>query len=376
MSATEDIALLRQTIEVKEQTIRQLSQKAQWLDLIFDHAPINIYIKNSSGCFVAVNKEFENSFSITSEEIVNNPPLHLNKDELKLAQEHDQRIFDSGIGSEQEETIGSRVYRVIKFPVFDTKGKPAQIIGFDIDVTELKRTQQELLERNRELEAYSYMVAHDLKAPARRIRAFAEMLLQEQGGQLKPDAFQQLEYINSSAELLERLIDDLLKISQLGASAIRFEALNLTSLLADVVQETAAAHDGLKEGALQIHGPLPEIEGHPLTLKLVFQNLIENGLKFVAPGVSPRITVTGTLEHGQCVIAVRDNGIGIAPEHLEDIFGTFKRLHTHEEYPGTGIGLAIVKKAVMLHNGTVWATSEPGAGSTFFVKLPVVQPRR
>lgn len=376
MSTTEEIALLRQTIEEKEQTIQQLSKKAQWLDLIFDHAPINIYIKNSSGCFVAVNKEFENSFSIKSEEIVNKPPIHLNKDELKLAQEHDQRIFDSGRSSEQEETIGSRVYRVIKFPVFDAEGKPVQIIGFDIDVTELKRTQQELLERNRELEAFSYMVAHDLKAPARRIKAFAGLLMQEQVEHLSPDAFQHVEYISNSAELLGQLIDDLLKISQLGAGAIRFEPLNLTSLMATVVQETAASHGGLKEDMIQINGPLPEIEGHSLTLKLVFQNLFENGLKFVTPGISPQIVVNASLGHGNCTLTVRDNGIGIAPEHLGDIFGTFKRLHTNEEYPGTGIGLAIVKKAVMLHDGAVWAESEPGVGSTFFVNLPVVQPKK
>lgn len=374
MSLAEEIVQLRNSLADRERTIEKLSEKAKWLDLIFDYAPINIYIKNSSGCLISVNKEFEKNFSIKAEQIVGNFPLHLSEEELKIAQEHDQRIFASGIASEQEETIGERIYRVIKHPVFDTQGNPTQIIGFDVDITDLNRSRQELMDRNRELEAFSYTVAHDLKAPARRIKAFADMLVEGHRSNLSPEAFEILENIGSSAWQMSKLVDDLLKMSQIGTGEISFETIDLTSFLQEMAREASHTNLPVYENPIQLVAPLPLIVGHSLTLKLVFRNLFENAIKFITPGTSPSVRVTAEQNEDYCTIAVKDNGIGIDEKQLDDIFGIFKRLHSGDTYPGTGIGLAIVKKGVKVHNGSVWVESRPGCGSTFYVRLPQNQP--
>ncbi len=375
MNPAEEIARLLKVVAEKEKTIQQLSEKAKWLDLIFEHAPINIYIKNSRGRFIAVNKEFERSFSISAAQLVDNLPVHLTEGELDVAQEHDRRVFESGLGSEQEEAIGGRIYRISKYPIFDAEGKAAFLIGFDVDVTDLNRAQQELLERNRELEAFSYMAAHDLKAPLRRIQGEADMLVQDQRERVSCDAFEQLDHISRSAASLGQLIDDLLQLGALGTGAVHFEPGAIPALLATVAQEFAELNDKPEERAIQVSGPFPVLEGSSLALKLVFRNLLENSLKFVAPGVAPSVVVTAEEQDGLCTIAIRDNGIGIAAEHREDIFGAFKRLHSSDVYPGSGIGLAIVKKGVRLNNGAVWVESETGEGSTFFVRLPGARPR-
>lgn len=376
MNHIEELTQLRKTLQDREKTIEQLSLKAKWLDLIFDYAPINIYIKNNQGQLMAINKEFEKNFSVKAEQIIGNFPLHLSENELKLAQEHDQRIFSTRAASEQEETISGRVYRVIKHPIFDNEGKPTHIIGFDVDITDLNRSRQELMERNRELEAFSYTVAHDLKAPARRIKAFADILQEGHKENLNRDAMEIVVNISKSAGLLSGLIDDLLRMSQVGTGEIIFEPIDMDSFLANLARDVSGSDLPAYEDAIHIIGPFPTLKAHPLTIKMIFQNLFENALKFIAPGASPFVEVTATQTNECCTIAVKDNGIGIAEKHWDAIFGTFNRLHSSDTYPGTGIGLAIVQKGAKLHGGSAWVESQPGSGSTFFVSFPLIQTAR
>jgi signal transduction histidine kinase len=172
----------------------------------------------------------------------------------------------------------------------------------------------------------------------------------------------------SSSERMARLIDDLLAYSRLGRQPLALERIELDELLASVIRNVAPRAEELG-ASIEVEPGLPAVRGQPTLLWQVFTNLIENALTYRQPDVAPGIRITGERHGLSAVISVADNGIGIAPEHFERIFAPFERLHESQEHPGTGIGLAIVKRAVQLHHGAVTLESQPGVGSTFKVRL-------
>ncbi len=230
------------------------------------------------------------------------------------------------------------------------------------EVAAREEMQEALLRSNAELEQLAYVASHDMQEPLRMVASYLQLVAQRYKGQLDADADEFIGYAVDGAKRMQALINDLLAYSRVGTKARPFERTDCNKVI-----ETALANlrVAIKEsGAHVTHDDLPTIMGDGTQLVQLFQNLIGNALKF--RGSEPvRVHVGVEAADGHWRFSVRDNGIGIAPEYHQRIFVMFQRLHGRGEYPGTGIGLAICKKIVERHGGTVWVESQPGHGSNF-----------
>jgi signal transduction histidine kinase/HAMP domain-containing protein len=221
---------------------------------------------------------------------------------------------------------------------------------------------------NRELESFSYSVSHDLRAPLRAISGFSNLLWEDHREHLDPEAQRKLGIIRGQAERMGMLIDDLLAFSRLGRKSIEPTQLNMVDLVNTTFQRL---HDESKNGALALHvGRLPPAIADRSLLEQVWINLLSNAIKFSSRKENPVVEVGAIVEEDENVYFVRDNGAGFDPEHRDKLFGVFQRLHHESEFPGTGVGLALVHRIVTRHGGRVWADSQPGEGATFHFSLP------
>ncbi len=230
-------------------------------------------------------------------------------------------------------------------------------------------SSKQLADANHELETFSYSVSHDLRAPLRAMQGFAQALLEDYGGRLDSTGQHYAGRIVSAAERMDLLIQDLLAYSRLGRLALDLAPVELDA----VVRDALALQDAeLKErrARVNVDTPLPRVRAHAATLRQVVANLVSNAAKFVATGTEPRVRVRAEEHDDRVRLWVEDNGIGVAPEHHERVFRVFERLHGIESYPGTGIGLAIVRKGMERMGGRSGVESEPGRGSRFWIEFP------
>ncbi|WP_026840198.1 sensor histidine kinase [Citrifermentans bremense] len=243
-----------------------------------------------------------------------------------------------------------------------------QTAGLEKRVAE--RTAQ-LQEINEELDSFAYTVSHDLRAPLRAMRAFAGILLEEE--QSEDERIAYLKRIQGAAEGMERLIQDLLAYSRVGRQELVLQRVSLSEVLADAARQLELTSWG-KSYRLEVRDHLPDVVGHHTVLVQVVLNIMGNAIKFVPKGVVPELEVWAEDMDGECRLNIADNGIGIAPEHQERIFKIFERLHGIESYAGTGIGLAIARKAVTKLGGRIGVESREGEGSRFWIELKKAVP--
>jgi len=239
---------------------------------------------------------------------------------------------------------------------------------FGRDITPRKKVEQALQETNTELESFSYTVSHDLRAPLRAMQGFADALLEDYAPSLDPTGQDYARRIVTAARRMDTLIQDLLVYSRLNRNELLLEPLQLDVILNDASIQLEN-EIRTKNARVEIIHPLTAACGHQGTLVQVCTNLISNALKFVPSGVVPHVRIWAEKSGNKCKLFFKDNGIGIAPEYHQRIFRVFERLHGVETYPGTGIGLAIVRKGMERMNGTVGLNSEPDQGSTFWLEL-------
>jgi signal transduction histidine kinase len=230
-----------------------------------------------------------------------------------------------------------------------------------------QRRTAELTAANEELRMVAHSISHDLKAPLRAVEGFSQMLREDCNPALDAHGREYLDKISAGATRMSRMIDDLLLHTRLG-EWMTLGPVDLGAVWARV-QADLAGDIRAAAAEVTVDGPLPGVWGDAATLEALLRNLLSNAVKFVAPGVTPRVVLGVQPEAGGYRLSVRDNGIGMAPEHRERIFGLFERLHAHDEYPGTGVGLALVRKAAQLHGTTIRVESTPGQGSTFHFYL-------
>ena len=233
----------------------------------------------------------------------------------------------------------------------------------------LTRRTEDLVRTNVELERFAYISSHDLQEPLRTVSSYVKLLAKRYKGRLDPDADDFIGYAVDATERMRNLIRDLLKYSLAGARHLKSEPADCNAVVAEVLITIKSAIED--SGAAVTAGFLPIVKGDSIQLALVFQNLVANALKFRRTE-SPRIHIAAQQQEAEWVFAISDNGIGIEREYLARIFEIYQRLHTQEEYPGTGIGLAICKRIIEAHNGRIWAESVPGKGSTFYFTLPAI----
>ncbi|HXL15551.1 MAG TPA: ATP-binding protein [Methylomirabilota bacterium] len=242
-----------------------------------------------------------------------------------------------------------------------------RLLNADLERRVNERTA-ELEASNKELEAFSYSVSHDLRAPLRHIDGFVELLTKHAFASLDEKAQGHLTKISAAAKQMGALIDDLLAFSRVGRTEMRKTSVNLASMTADVIQELREDAKGrLVEWKVE---ELPTVQGDPSMLRLVLVNLLANALKYSGPTKEARIEVGARAQNGEIVVSVRDNGVGFDPAYAHKLFGVFQRLHASKEFEGTGIGLANVRRIVNRHGGRTWAEGAIQQGATFYFSLP------
>lgn len=230
-------------------------------------------------------------------------------------------------------------------------------------------SHQEMELKNRELEQFTYIASHDLQEPLRKIKNFSEMLMEHSQAQLDLRSLKYMKYIIDGTERMQALLQNLLIYSRSMRNAPQ-QRLNLEEPLQQALEDLELRIQE-SQAEIQIQRPLPVVKANPTQMCQLFQNLISNALKFCAG--PPQIQVEWQQEADHWLFVVRDNGIGMAAEDTQAIFDAFHRLHNKNEYPGTGIGLAICQKIILQHNGKIWAESTMGKGSAFFFCLPILK---
>ncbi len=264
----------------------------------------------------------------------------------------------------------------------DQEGKPSAILEVNTDITERKRAEQEVLRMNseleqrvkertaeltaanQELEAFTYSVAHDLRAPLRHIDAFTKILFDDFAAGMDPEALRYLENIRKGSQNMSRLVDDLLNLARVGRHEIKREKTPLNAVVEEVISELRRETEH-RQVEWRVES-LPTAISDPGLIKQVFANLLSNSVKYTRPRDKAIIQIGQTRIDGETVVYVQDNGVGFNMKYADKLFGVFQRLHRADEFEGTGVGLATVDRIVRKHGGRIWATSEPGKGATFY----------
>ncbi|PSK64772.1 Phytochrome-like protein cph1 [Micromonospora sp. MH33] len=236
--------------------------------------------------------------------------------------------------------------------------------------SQLQKQAEELTRSNRDLEQFAYVASHDLQEPLRKVASFCQLLQRRYSGQLDERADQYIAFAVDGAQRMQRLINDLLAFSRIGRLTTGFTEVDLNKVMGDVAGQTEAARQYAH--AELTWDRLPVIRGEEPLLTNLLANLVSNSIKFRRPDVPPRVHVSARLVDDEWEISCRDNGIGIEPEFADKIFVIFQRLHSKDAYPGTGIGLAIVKKIAEYHGGRVWVDTDTAEGTTIRFTLPAL----
>jgi PAS domain S-box-containing protein len=258
---------------------------------------------------------------------------------------------------------------------YDKNGEPSIIVGINQDITERKEIElklnhniKKLAQSNKELEQFAYITSHDLREPLRMITSFLQLLERRYTDQLDQDANEFIGFAVDGAKRLDAMTKDLLQYSKITSEQQEIKPVNFEHVLHEALINLKIPIE--ENNAVITHDPLPTINGDEHLKVQLFQNIIGNAIKYRS-NKTPMIHISAIKENNQYLFNIKDNGIGMSHEHLKRIFTIFQRLHTHTEYEGTGIGLAIAQKIVHQQNGQIWAESEPGKGTTFYFTIPI-----
>ena len=260
--------------------------------------------------------------------------------------------------------------------ISERKHAEAQLLQHRQRLEELVATRTSDLEQaigrltaaNQELETFAYSVSHDLRAPLRAIDGFSNILLKDYSDKFDEEGKRLLQVVRDGATRMGQLIEDILAFSRVSRQELAVSDTDMGSLVQDTLRELAPA---MADRAIEMKvGPLPRVVGDPRMLQRVWTNLLDNAIKYTGRKPNTVIEVGARAEGGETVFFVKDNGVGFNMQYVDKLFGVFQRLHGTEQFIGTGIGLAIVKRIVTRHGGRVWAEGKVGEGATFYFALP------
>ncbi|NUQ73583.1 MAG: PAS domain S-box protein [Polyangiaceae bacterium] len=380
-------------------------------DMVLEAAPDAMVVVDSSGSIIYVNGEAEKLFGYGRAELVDMPIESLIPTAKRaahvevrnsfyarpharpmgaalniVAQRKDGSVFPADVKLSPLKTPSGILITAAVRDISDRKRAEEQLRTYAAHLERLQARLEhkniELEQRNSELEQFAYVSSHDLQEPLRKIIAFGDRLKARCGDALDERSLDYLARIQNASSRMQQLINDLLEFSRLSTRGRAFEPVSLSSVTAAAISdlELAIEHAG---GRVEITGvdELPAIDGDPVQLRQVLQNLIGNAVKFRRKNVPPIVKVAGRVLTGedgqpQVELTVEDNGIGIEARFTERIFTVFERLHSRESYEGTGIGLAVCKKIAERHGGKIFVKSEFGSGSTFVMRLPIQHTER
>jgi two-component system sensor histidine kinase/response regulator len=254
------------------------------------------------------------------------------------------------------------------------------VISRALDVQRLRRENAELRRREQrrseelaaayhDLESFSYSVSHDLRAPLRSIDGFSQILEDDFAERLGDDGRRIVRIIRGGSQKMDQLIVALLEFSRAGRTALHREPIEMTQLAGAAASEARSLYTG-PEPLIEI-GDLPKVEGDATVMRQVWSNLMGNALKYSAKRSQPHVRVSGRIENHEAIYQVKDNGAGFDMRYADKLFGVFQRLHATEDFPGTGVGLAIVQRIITRHGGRIWAESAPDQGACFEFSIPL-----
>lgn len=332
--------------------------------------------------FRFVNKRYEEWFQISRGEIIGRHVRHIIgepayeavKDKIEAALSGRKVACEVAVPYEKG---GARWMSIKYVPDVDNEENVKGFYSLAMDISERKHAEEELrhltdeLKRsNADLKQFAYAASHDLQEPLRNIEGFVKLLEKRYKGKFDEKADEFFGYITGSVSRMQTLIKDLLEYSRVGTKGKTFRPVNC----ADAIEQALSnLHTAIEETKTEVTlDPLPTLMADVSQLVRLFQNLIGNALKFCGRE-PPKVRISAEQKGNDWVFSVRDNGIGIDPKHFERIFAIFQRLHTREEYEGTGIGLSLCKKIVERHGGRIWVESEPGKGATFYFTIPAIE---
>lgn len=377
-----------------ERELREAAeQERAFSDSMIDSLPGVLYLYDIAGRFLRWNRNFEKATGYTANEIQKMHPLDFFEGEDRIVVEG--RIGEVFAKGESSVEADLRAKDGTKTPYFFTGIKTMVndqtcLIGVGMDISMRKQAEQavralnetleqrvaqrtaELVAKNRELETFTYSVSHDLKAPLRGIDGYSRLLLEDHAERLDDEGRRFLGAVRQASVQMGQLIDDLLAYSQLERRSVMVTAIKPKA----VVDALPVSYENeIRDRGIAFRCDLPDVAvaADMNGLAQVLRNLLDNALKFTRTTAAPEIEISGKTQGGKMVLWVKDNGIGFDMKFTDRIFDIFQRLHRAEDYPGTGIGLAIVRKAMERMNGRVWAQSAPGDGATFYLELPIYQ---
>jgi len=357
----------------------EIKQSKQLFQILFYSSSIGTYIIQN-GHFQLVNHQLARTLGYEEDELIGRPSLgFVHPEDRNTVKENAVRMLkgEHSLGYEfRIVTKQAKVKWVMETvaPIF-YQGKRATL-GNLVDLTEhkqmeerLKQITAEMQRSNTELEQFAYVISHDLQEPLRMVSSYTQLLAKRYSNKLDADADEFIAYAVNGAKRMQILLHDLLEYSRVVTRGKPFTWINCK----DVVEQSMAnLKIAIEEcGASVTYDVLPTIMGDEGQLVQLFQNLIGNAIKFHREE-APQVHISAKRRNNIMTFSVKDNGIGIDPQHSQSIFEIFRRLHTREEYPGTGMGLAICKKIVERHGGHISAQSQPGEGSIFYFSVNMV----
>jgi PAS domain S-box-containing protein len=374
--------LTRDITETKEAE-QKLFEERNLLRTIIDQLPSRLYVKDLQSRYVLNNRAHLDSLGVKTQAEATGKTTRdfFSGPRGEQAILDDQRVLgtDKPMANEERSDFGAggrlRWSLVTKVPLHDVGGQLVGLVGISHDITERKRQEEEmkrvaaeLARSNAELEQFAYVASHDLQEPLRAVASCVQLLKKRYEGRLDERAEEFITHAVDGTKRMQALITDLLQYSRVGTHTHPFAPTDCAELMKDVLANLSVAIE--ESGVVITCDPLPTVVADESQLAQVFQNLIGNALKFRAEDRKPAVRVSVRKDGSDWIFGVADNGIGIEPQYFERVFRVFQRLHTRARYPGTGIGLAIVKKIVERHGGRIWIESQVGTGTTFFFTLP------
>jgi PAS domain S-box-containing protein len=395
--------LILKDIAARRKAEEALAQEHNLLSSIINAMPNYVYVKDLRGRYIMDNAAHRQYLGVDAVHAVEGSTVYdyFTAPVADRFSEDDREVFETGepiINREEPATILAEHVREMwlettKVPLRDTDGRIIGLVGISSDISERKEAEEKLrrfasqLERsNAELQNFASVASHDLQEPLRKIQAFGDRLKAKCGPQLGEQGLDYLARMQNAAQRMQVLIQDLLKLSRVTSRAQPFESCDLGEIVTAVLSDLEVVIEQT-DARVEV-GALPIIDADPVQMRQLFQNLIANAIKFHRPGVQPQVVVSGHVfpmyedvipgaSPGDevCQIYVQDNGIGFDEKFVNQIFVVFQRLHSRQEYDGTGIGLAVCRKITDRHGGSIVAKSAEGQGATFIVTLPVKQLR-